>query len=396
MSGQRLWPLIGVLAPVVMFFGLIVVMIARRNKVAAMMGKARQQKPWPAWSGLAGMSIFILVWVALSSRGPGSVLKTLADMVPMTTLYVPMCMVPLAFRRIKTGPQCAKCHYDVANLIGPDGPPGPRCPECGHPLTGLFGTKTERVVVSKPWVVAMLAACIPFVFTFGAAISGNSLTLRTKVLKVWPTNSLIAQVGSGQGFTYLEWVELRTRTLSGPQREDLASRLLLRKALALHAWSDEAKWLIAEFRAGRLSPEAGRGMMKRFTSMRAPNPGEPPEVRLASDQAWGLDAAFNGWSIFAVRNGVRDAAGATVAAPSEVESALSIKELASAVPKDNYDVRTSITGLAALGEVRPGDRTHVWVIAEPRARGAGAVVWKDGSPVTAPDAIVVEFQIGVP
>lgn len=396
MSGQSLWPLIAALAPVVMFFGLIAIMIVRRHKIAAMMGKARQQKPWPAWSGLAGMAIVMLVWVAVSSRGPGSVLKTLGDLVPMMTFYVPMCVLPLAFRRIQTRPQCAQCHYDVADLIGPDGPRGPRCPECGHPLTGLFGTKTERVVVSKPWLLVMLAACLPFVFTIVGVFTGHSLALHAQVLKAWPTDSLIAQVGSGQGFTSQEWVELRTRTLSRPQREDLASRLLQRDALPLHAWSDDAKWLIAEFRAGRLSPEAGRGMMKRFTSMRGPRPGEPPEIRLASDQAWGLDAAFNGWSIFAVRNAVRDATGAAVVEASQSESPLTITELAQSVPGSDYAARNSIAGLAALGEVRPADRTHVWVIAEPRTRGAGAVEWKDGSPVTASDAIVLEFQIGVP
>ena len=108
------------------------------------------------------------------------------------------------------------------------------------------------------------------------------------------------------------------------------------------------------------------------------------------------NAAFNGWSIFAVRNAVRDATGAAVVEASQSESPLTITELAQSVPGSDYAARNSIAGLAALGEVRPADRTHVWVIAEPRTRGAGAVEWKDGSPVTASDAIVLEFQIGVP
>lgn len=344
----------------------------------------------------AKLAIAVVVWTAFLvfvsfGVGPGSKLKRAVENAPMSCMAIGIMLATDARRRRGTTPRCAACDYDLSGAATDDAPPDARCPECGS-LWNRSGmtVRGERVWSGRLFALAALLT-LPFIaFTLIPLATGRFYTTRA-VVAILPTGSLIEEVSRSRSFRNDAWAELAGRTLSATQHARLVRQLLERDALSLHAWSDEAKWLIAESAAGRMPPEEQGLMLRRFVGLKLQRQlsGPRDEWTVMREGAWGLAGAFNGWTLFAAVGEVKDASGATVQPPASDEIPLDLAKLAA--PPTNY---TNYAVPAWPGVWRgSGVSATVWLIAEPGARAAGPIEWLNGAPKVEPGAVVVRVEL---
>jgi hypothetical protein len=348
------------------------------------------QNPWqPIFFAVVVWSIYTIAVVII--RSPGSTLRAVIESLPMGLFMVGFTLVGQIRARQGSVRRCARCDYDLSGAAADSG----TCPECGSTWDNVSGT----VKGTRAWSPRLLLIAIPFMLpmlaTFLIPLFGGVLYTQKLVARILPTDSLIADAARVRGFTMDVWDELRRRTLTPEQRETLAQGLLTRDALRLHAGGDEAKWLVAEFTAGRLSLETQRAMLARFVPLAlAPDAATGTSVvGVAPESAWGLADAFLGWSIFIVRGPAINPLRIEVSPPHPDEVALD-RSLVAIPP--SVSVRRAVFGADILMHTGPipADTTlTLWLIAEPRTRAAQPVVWTDGTPMTAPDALVVRLDL---
>lgn len=322
-----------------------------------------RERPWLRVVSAAGMwSVFVLV--SMFAIGSGSVLKRGLEALPMAFFAIGLVLAVDARRRHGSTLRCAVCEYDLTGAENSD-PAAARCPECGSLWDRPGWTvRGERVWSGRAFALAMLLV-LPFFVTVLQPVFGG-FYMEPAILRLLPTNSVIAEVAGQTGFTMNAWSELNTRSLSPEQRERLALGLLKRNALRLHAWGDEAKWLAAEAAAGRLSLTARVATLKRYVQP-VLKPSLPGTTILAdANHAWGLADCFSGWSIFVI--------------PADATDEIPLPNLGDVTKADQAVELARITGRSA------------WLIAEPRVRQAGYVLWSENVPVMAPDAIAVPLQ----
>jgi hypothetical protein len=335
----------------------------------------------------------VFVWsiytvVAVVIRSPGSTLRALLESLPIGLFMIGVTLIGLIRARQGTTLRCARCDYDLAGVEG-------TCPECGSAWNQTSGT----IRGTRAWSPRLLLIAVPFMLPFLATMIlpfvGGPLLTQKLVARALPTGSLIADAAHTRGFTMDTWTELRRRTLTPEQRETLAQGLLTRDALRLHAWGDEAKWLVAEFAAGRLSLETQRAMLARYVPLTlAPESASGTTVLgLAPESAWGLSGAFAGWSIFIVRGPAINPLRLEVAPAHPDEIALDQTIVAT---PPSVSLRRAFFGtelFKTTGPIPPDTTLTLWLFAEPRQRAAQPVTWTDSAPLTAPDALVVRFDL---
>ena len=400
--GQSFYLSIGAL--LVLQVGIVIVGMKIRKKRLRGLAEQYVTPSTPSvWRAVAfGAVMWIVLTVVTLATASGSVLIAMLGAFPMSLMFVAIGFFARVKQRQGKTPRCSACEYDLTGTQAAEPseqiPDGTKCPECGalcsKPGIIVYG---ERVVSRPVLFIACLLLVPLFVKLTAPMIFGFSST-GAFFVSLMPTGALIKQAAYYRSFRMSEWAELRKRTFTPDQRETLAKGLLTRDALQLHAWGDEAKWLVVEFAAGRLSPEIQRMILQRYVHI-----GFFPidtvgtmSIRPTAEQAWGMQGCFAGWTIFAVRGPVLDTSSREMAPPSPIEIEIDQSELgspAAAISVVN-PLRASLDNV--LGTVPPDGRLAVWIIAEPRVRTAQPVVWKDGVPVTASDAIVVRFDLKPP
>jgi hypothetical protein len=347
------------------------------------------KSPWqPIVFAVGVWSIYTIA--AAIIRTPGSTLRAVIDSLPMGLFMVGFTLLAQIRARRGTLRRCARCDYDLTGTAADSG----TCPECGSTWDTISGTvKGTRAWSPRIFLVA-IPLMLPVLATFILPFVGGPLLTQKLVARILPTGSLIADASYARGFTMDTWAELNRRTLTAEQRETLARGLLTRDALRLHAWGDEAKWLRAEFTAGRLSLETQRAVLARLVPLiLVPDATGTSLVGIAPESAWGLADAFVGWSIFVVRGPAINPLRIEVAPPHPDEVVVD-RALVDAPP--SVSVRRAVFGTDLLKHTGPvpADATlTLWLIAEPRERAAQQVIWTDGTPMTAPDALVVRFDL---
>ena len=346
-----------------------------------------------------------VIWAGFTSLplifgGGGSVLVAMIGALPMAGMFTSFSVLSISRKRRGKTVRCAACEYDLSGIQIEGGGPDPhaRCPECGGDLGKRGGTVLGEKVWSRGAIVIAVLLLIPILATFIVPAFAGYNAINKVTARILPTGSLIRQISCTKGFRMDEWAELRTRTLTPEQCDTLAAGLLTRDALQLHAWSDEAKWLVAEFAAGRLSPESHRKVLARYVDIELfpIDPVGTMSIRPTPAQAWGMQGCFAGWTIFAVRGPVLDASNQEIApsTPDEIEIGQAELGTPSIEFSGPSSPRTKLDTI--FGTIPPGGHLSVWIIAEPRVRSSQPVVWNNGVPATAADAIVVRFDLKPP
>jgi hypothetical protein len=341
---------------------------------------------WPVALAVVVWSIYTIV--AILIRSPGSTLRALLESLPMGLFMVGVTLASQLRTRRGTTLRCVRCDYDLSGLESP-------CPECGSAWSKTSGTVLGTRAWSPRILLLALPLMLPLLATFILPFFGGPLLTQRLVARVLPTDSLIADAAFARGFTTDTWAELNRRTLTPAQRETLAQGLLTRTALQLHAWGDEAKWLTAEFAAGRLSLNTQRAVLSRFVPLAlAPDAASGTSIiGIAPASAWGLGDAFLGWSLFVVRGPAMNELRIEVAPPHPDEIALD-RTLVATPPDVSVARKTLATNdFLHTGPVPAGATVTLWLIAEPRQRGPQPVIWSDGTPMTAPDALLVRLDL---
>jgi hypothetical protein len=363
--------------------------------------------PWrPLLAGVVMLTLFTTINVMVSS---GSVLRAMLGSLPMAMMFASFGVFGQMSKRTGSTKRCAKCEYDLSGVI--DESPADsqaRCPECGSQWSKPGGT----VVGDKRWSrLGVAFACLlllPLLASLTLPFIVGFQSLSGPLMKIMPTGSLIKHVTSVRGFRMDEWAELRKRTLTDDQRETLVRGLLTRDALQLHAWGDEAKWIVAEFATGTLTAETKSAVLERFLGVKwlspaevartqslAPASGQPAiaEWHIVADGAWGLGGCFTGGSCFLVVSDIVGVSGTVLLPASQTEIPVDLATRSQPPAKSTW---TSSSPLDQSLRVRTQGtlRATVWIIVEPRARGPQPVVWNNGTPATAADAIVARVELG--
>ncbi len=391
---------IGLALPVLVFVLLVVVARVSTSEVLTARLRRFSQSRWrPVLVGIIVLAFMGTITYAVSS---GSFLRALIGAVPVASMLVGFSVFSQTLQRRGTTLRCAACEYDLTGAEPgkplEKGAHDAKCPECGASWGLARGTVVGERMRSKRSIALAILLMLPMLSSFIIPLVAGYSAIDKAIARVMPTGSLINQVAYVSGFRMVEWAELRTRTLTPHQRETLAQGLLTRDALQLHAWGDEAKWLVAEFAAGRLSPEIQRKVLRRYVDIGLfpIDPVGTMSIRPTEEQAWGMQGCFVGWTIFAVRGPVLDASNREIAAVLPVEIEIGQAELGTPAPAISgvSSLRTTLD--TVFGTSPPEGHLNVWIIAEPRVRTPQPVVWKDGVPVAAPDAIVVQFDLKPP
>jgi hypothetical protein len=322
----------------------------------------------------------LVITFAVSS---GSRFLAFLDTLPMS-LFMLACVLASTVRiRSGSSPRCAACEYDLSGIESTN---DPRCPECGSHTARPGAVVTGQPVWHRGRLALLFVLTLPFLVSVLLPFLTTS-SFQSQVSRIIPTDSLIKHVSDAGGFTIHQWDILRARTLTPEQRDRLALGLLRRSALQLHAWGDEAKWLIAEAAANRLSPQAQIAVLERFLSpsIEPISPPAPAPVVLAADdmQAWGLAACFPNWSFSAIVGPIRT--------PSDTRPASSF-----AIPIDpgplaappNGNYRTPPGPRIIPQTFARGETFTVWFVATPTPFPTAEIIWTDGKPTLPPDAVV--------
>ncbi len=154
----------------------------------------------------------------IGGRG-GSLLVGVISNAQMGLMFSGFAFIGFAFVRRGDEPRCRKCQYDLAGA--PEGG-YVTCPECGASLR--FSTAiikgTRRVIT--PMIVLGAALVIASFASIGFLGHGSAT-----YMPYLPNGALIKEVTvAPRGFTYEEWTELQTRTLTPTETETLFRGML--------------------------------------------------------------------------------------------------------------------------------------------------------------------------
>ena len=349
-------------------------------------GRGQGGSAWPEYhKKLLTMLPVLAIWMAFllmpfrrSIGFSGSVLFTAFSMMPMALCACGAVLLSGARQRRGLDVRCAHCEYPVLGLTLATTPIP--CPECGRGLTERAGT--TRGVRAWNWRLLSVGAGM---LALGFAVPLSSflpqrLQIRPLLLAITPTASLIEQVSTSQGFLMDEWVELRTRSLSVHEHDRLTLGLLERDSLQLHAWGDDAKWLIAQSAAGLLSDKATAGIVRRFLGPTLRSGVGKTQLWTSDAQAWGLADCFAGRDLWLLADW-GSGRGVPVAAPQNLGLAPT--------------VYTNRPGVALTGDQIPAgvNRVWVWVFLVPKGTPAGVVTWSGTTPTMEGQLVAVPIEV---
>lgn len=192
-------------------------------------------------------AIFVMTGIIMAVVMGTSVIAGTLSYVHMFPFMVGMFLfMSAAKRREGATAYCASCKYQM--------PPGisrttiANCPECGSPWSEIGGLIHGEVRRRRG---PMIAGAILIVL--GALPMFFPDTVSTWRSKLLPASALINEVTArNAGFTFGEWAELNTRTLTDQQRITLATGLLDKRHDALYLGKDESTWLDQQIAAGAL------------------------------------------------------------------------------------------------------------------------------------------------
>ena len=223
--------------------------------------------------------------VALPLVFGGSVLGYMVECVPwgITTAFmltgILLVISGLGIKRVGTSRHCPSCGYQQAPSANPQ-----RCPECGNDWQGMGGAVSGRGT-RRPYRVAIgvLVAVFGVAGTFFANGSRSSMG---QAAAGWgkgllPTSSLIEDIAGGLIDDQSAWDALAERELTAEQVNELAARLLDRRAdddgLSMLSRRAEA-WFVARLAAGDLPADIVERYHDEMVDVSLRVPDEPVVV----------------------------------------------------------------------------------------------------------------------
>lgn len=153
---------------------------------------------------------------------------------------------------------CPKCDYPCDD---PEGTEPERCPECGDfwRARWVLGERQRRPML------LVAAACFAAITLAALVGTMNHRWVPTSLL-VWSQRQ---SAGSNTTGSNLAWRELAQRTLTQPQIDALTEVAIAELATNSNVFQGDADWLVKQWQAGRIAPEAFERAIRAMLTMEA-------------------------------------------------------------------------------------------------------------------------------